>query len=195
MFVTANWTYAQPGEKSLFTEESGCTPRESTRIQESSQSSLSIKCLPSNYLLFGIVLRMTNLPVCINESGWRDLSGDWWWWQWPHWLIHLIIWHRRRQFGSSTGGPSSWSGATGQVIMHYKGSTAKEMEPCWYCHCMPSASKFPKSACGNGTTTAQMPNVIPPQQSIRAELCNIRLGTGASHQVLSRPEYSTTWGQ
>jgi hypothetical protein len=48
--MTANGTYAQPGEESLFTEESRSTPRESTRIQESSQSSFPIKCLPSNDL-------------------------------------------------------------------------------------------------------------------------------------------------
>jgi len=69
IFITANGTYAQPGEKSLFTEESRSTPRESTHIQESSQSSLPIKCLPFNYLPLCIVLRMTNIPDFIDESG------------------------------------------------------------------------------------------------------------------------------
>jgi hypothetical protein len=42
-----NGSYAQPGEESVFTEESRSTPSESTGIQERSQSSLSIKCWPS----------------------------------------------------------------------------------------------------------------------------------------------------
>ena len=60
--ITANGTYAQPGEESLFTEEPRSTPWESTRIDESSQSSFPIKCLPFSYLPLWIILRMTNIP-------------------------------------------------------------------------------------------------------------------------------------
>jgi hypothetical protein len=50
--------------------------------------------------------------------------------------------------------------------MNYKGSTSKEMELCRYWFVTPSASNFPKSSWGNGTTTAQMPKVNPSQQII-----------------------------
>jgi len=76
------------------------------------------------------ILGMTNIPNFINQSGWQDQSGDRWWQQWGHQRVHLIIRHRRRWFGSSTGGSSSRSGAPGHVITHYKRSTAKEIEPC-----------------------------------------------------------------
>ena len=56
-------------------------------------------------------------------------------------------------------------------------------------------SKFPKSTCGNGTTTAQRPKFIPPQQIIQVWLCTIRPGTDASQPVEWRPEYSRTQGQ
>jgi len=69
IFIAANGTYAQPGEESLFTEESRSTPRESTRIRESNQSSFPIKCLPSNYLPSCIILQMTNIADFINEAG------------------------------------------------------------------------------------------------------------------------------
>jgi len=86
------------------------------------------------------------------------------------------------RFGPSTGGPASRSGVPGQVITHYKGSTAKETDLCRYCHCTPSASKFPTSTCDNGTTTSQTLKVIPPQQIIRVWLCTICPRTGASQQ-------------
>jgi len=81
--------------------------------------------------------------------------------------IHLIVRHRTRLFGSSTGGPSSKLDALRQVITHFPGSAAKETELCQYCHCTPSTSKFPKSICGKGTTTAETPKVIPPPQIIQ----------------------------
>jgi hypothetical protein len=73
IFVTANGIYTQPGQESLFPEESKRTPG------ESSQSSLSIKYLPSNYLPSCIILRMTNIPDFINEAGWWYRSGHRWW--------------------------------------------------------------------------------------------------------------------
>jgi hypothetical protein len=57
-------------------------------------------------------------------------------------------------------------GGPGQVIKMFKGSIAKETELCRYCNCMPSPSKILKTTWVNGTTTAQMPKVSPPQQII-----------------------------
>jgi len=183
MFITANGTYAQPGEESLFTEKSWSTPRESTRFQDSSHSSVSTKHLPSNYLPWCIVLRMTNIPNFINESGWRDRSSDRWWRQCGHRRVHVLTQHRRRQFGSSTESPTSRSGTPGEVLTYYKGSTAKETELWRYGHCRVSASEFPQSTCGNGITTAQIRKVIPPQRIILVWPCTIRPDSGASQQV------------
>jgi hypothetical protein len=72
IFVTANGTYAQPGEESLFTEESRSTPREHTCSQDSSQSSLSSKCLHSIYQPSCILLWITNIPDFMNKSRGRD---------------------------------------------------------------------------------------------------------------------------
>jgi hypothetical protein len=85
-------------------------------------------------------------------------------------------------------------GALGQVIMHFKGSTAKVTEPCRYFHCTPSASKFPKSTSTNGTTTAQTPKGIPPQLIIQVGLCTIRPSTGTCQQFKWKPAGSTMQG-
>jgi len=115
------------------------------------------------YLQSCIILQMTNVPDYNTESGWWYRSGDWWGRKWGHWTVHRIIRYWRRRFGSPTGGPTSRPGAPGHVIMNFKGPTAQATQPCRYCHCMPSASKFPKSSWGHGTTTAQTPKVSPPQ--------------------------------
>jgi len=120
---------------------------------------------------------------CLNESGWQDQSGDRWWPLWRHRGVHLIIRHWRRWLGWWSGGSQWRSDVLGQVITHYKSSTAKGTEPCRYCHCTFSTSKLPKSSCGNGSTTAQTPKVIPAQQIIRIGPCTICPGTGASQQV------------
>ena len=152
-------------------------------FKNAAKSSLVIKCLSSNYLPICILLQITNIPDLISESGWLDWSGDRGWRKWGYRRVPHIIWHVRRRFGSSTGGPSSRSGVPGQVIKHYKDSTAKEPEPCRYRHCTPSTSNFPKSTCSNGTTTAQPPIVIPPQIIIWPWPCTIRPDTGTSQQI------------
>jgi len=171
IFITANRTYVQPGEESLFTEESRSIPRESTCIEESSQSLFPIKCFPSNDLPLYIILQMTNIPDFINESGWRYQLGHRWWWQWErkwaHWRVHVIIRHGSRRFGSPGAGPTSRSGALGQVSRNYKGSIAKETEPCWYCDCTPSPFKFMETTLVNSTATTQTAKVSPPQHIIR----------------------------
>jgi len=105
-----------------------------------------------------------------------------------------MIWHQRRQGGSPTWGLTIRPGVPWQVITHYKGSTARETEPCQYCHCLPSTSKFPKSSLGNGTTTAQMPKVNSLQQIICIWLCAISPGA-ATAQVQWVSECPTTQGQ
>jgi hypothetical protein len=136
---------------------------------------------PSNVCLpLCIVLRMTTVPEFIIEVGWWYRSGVHWWRKWTHRSVHLIVWHWRRRFGSPKGSRLSRPGAPGQVVTNYKGSTAKDTEPCRYCYCLPSASKFPKSTWGNGTTTAQMPKLNPPQQIIRVWPCTIHQGAAAT---------------
>ena len=127
-----------------------------------------------------IMSRMTNVPDVLIQAGWRYRSGDRWWWEWGPRTVHLSVRHRRRRSGSPTGAPASRPGTPGQVITNYKGSTANEPEPCWYCHCMSSAFKFSKSSRGNGATTAQRPKVNPPQHIIRVWCCNIHPGAAAT---------------
>ena len=113
-----------------------------------------------------IVLMMWNVPPFCIKGGWRYQLGAQWSQKWWPWGVRLIIWHRRRWFGSPTGGSASRYGTLGQDIHNYKDSTAEETELCQYCYCMPSASKFPKSFCDNGTTTAQQAKVISPWKII-----------------------------
>ena len=162
IFIIANGTSTKRGENSLFTELTRCAPSESSRIQESSQSSLSIKCWPANYLPSCLVMLMTNVPNRINVTAWHYHSVDQWWWKWGQPRLHLIIRHRWRWFGSPPRGPTSRLGVLGEVVINYNSSSAKETEQCQYCPCMPSASTFPKSSCGNRTTTAQLLKVNPP---------------------------------
>jgi len=44
--------------------------------------------------------------------------------------------------------------------MNYKGSTAKGMEPCRYCHCPRSSSKSATSSRSDSTTIAQTPKSV-----------------------------------
>jgi hypothetical protein len=68
IFITANGTDAKRGEESLFTEGLKSTSWDSTYIQENSQSSFPMRCLPSNSLPWYIVLQMTTIPEEINEA-------------------------------------------------------------------------------------------------------------------------------
>jgi len=165
IFNPANGTYTQPGKKSPFHEESRSTPWESTCSQASNQFPESIKRFASNYLPFYTIWRMTNVPDFISDPGWPYKSGYQWWWKW-HWRVYHIIWHRRKQFASSSESPTSGPGKLECVITNDMGSTSKEMQPCWYRHCMPSADKFLGTTWGNGTTTAQTPKVTHSEQFI-----------------------------
>jgi len=177
---TANGTYAQSCQESKFTEESSSKPWERTRIQESTQCSLSIQCSASNYLPLWIVLRMTNVTDSTIEAGCWYWVGDWWWQKWgPHSVLPIIgLWSI--QLGSPTGVCSSKPGAMGPVMTHYQGSIAKQIQVSRHCHCMLSAYKFPKFCCCNRTTTAQMTNGNPPQQIIRVWPCTIHPGAAAT---------------
>ena len=194
VFITANGTHAQPGEKSLFTEESRNTPWESTRIQDSSWSQFSIKYFRSNYVAMCIVLPTTCIQDSMKKAWWWYRSVVQWWEKPEHWIVHQIIWHQRRRFGSPTGGSSSMSGTPGEVIINSKESTDKETEPGWYCHCTPSALKFPKSSSGNGSTTAQMTKVHHPQQMIQVRPFINHPGDAVT-QVYWSPWRSTTLAQ
>jgi len=127
-----------------------------------------------------IILQMSDVADITNEAAWRYWSGHWWWWKWGHWNDYLIFQHRRRRFGSRAAAPTFTPGTPGQVTTHYKGSSVPEMEQCQYCHCTPSASKFPKPTWVIGTTTAQKPKVILPQQIILVWQCTICPGAAAT---------------
>jgi len=119
---------------------------------------LPIKCQRSNYLPKCIVLQMSIVPNFNIEAGWRYQSEDWQWPKWEPQRVQLIVWHRRSWLGSPTVGPASRPRVPGQVIRNYKGSTATETEPCRYCHCIPSSSKFSKLSWGNSTTSTRTPD-------------------------------------
>jgi len=104
---------------------------------------------------------MTTVLNFIIEAGWWYQSRDLWWQKWRPPRVNFIIWHWRRWFGPPTGGPPSRPGLPAELIRNINGSTAKETVHCRYCYCMPSASKFPRSSCGNVTTTTQTPKVNP----------------------------------
>jgi len=180
IFITADETYAQPGEESLFPEESRSTPWESTCIEESSPSSSSIQSLPRNYLALCIVLLMTSVHDWITDAGWQYRSADRWWPKRVPREVYLIVLHQWRRSWSPTGGPGSRPGMQAQVIMNYMCPTARDTELCEYFYCTTSASKFLKSSWRNGTTTAETPKVNPPQQIIQVWPWIIHPGTAAA---------------
>jgi hypothetical protein len=98
---------------------------------------------------------------------------------WRPRIVRVIIRHWWRWFWFSTESPPPRLGAPEPVITNYKRSTANEMEPYWYCCCMSSAFKFPKSSWRNGTTTSQTPKVNPTQQIIQVWLSTIHPGPAA----------------
>jgi len=141
-----------------------------------------------------IVFWMTTAPNFIIEAGWQYLSRDQWWPNWEPQRVLLIVRHWRRRFRSTTGRPPFGPDEPGQVVTNYKGFTANETELCQYCYSMPSTSNFPKSSCGNGTTTTLTPKVNPPQQIFQVWLSTIHPGA-ATTQVQWRPECCTTQRQ
>jgi len=68
IFISANGTYAKPDEELPCAEESRSTPRESTHIQDTSHSSLSLEYLSCKILPAFIGLRMTTDSDLINEE-------------------------------------------------------------------------------------------------------------------------------
>jgi len=180
IMIAANETYTQRGEELLFAEQSWSMPPETTCIQDSSPSSLIIQHLLSNYLSVYVTSRMTNVPnIVIERPAWYQ-SVNWWWRKWPERSVYFIVEHRRRWFGLPAGGHTSEWGMPGPVIINYKVSTAKEMEPYQCCYYIPSAPKSLKTTCLNGTTTTQTPNVIPPQQTIFVSVCTICPGAATT---------------
>ena len=145
----------------------------------------------SSPLPWCIVLQMTNVPHCIDEAEWQYRSRDGQYHEWESSRVDPVIRHQIQRSGSATWGCTSWPGAPRQVIMNFKGFTATQMEPCWYCHRMPSASKFQTSSWGNCTTTAQIPKVSAAQHTLWVSQCTTRLGAPAA-LVQCRPEWSTT---
>jgi len=189
MFNTASGIYAPPSQR--FTEDSRSTPWGSTRIQESSQSALSIKCLPSNYVLSWIVLQMTIIPDISNVGGLRYWSRDRLWPDCGDQTVRPVIRHHNWECWSPIALTSCRLRAPGPLITTYNVSTSRETAPCWYRDGITFASKFPKSSWGNGTIIAQTPKVNSDQEIVWLPPFTIGLGTTTT-QVLWSPECSTT---
>jgi len=84
---------------------------------------------------------------------------DQWWVKWSPWRIYLAFQYRRIWFGWRKTGHTSSTVVTRYDPTYLRDSSAKEMEPCQYCHCTYSISKFAISSWGHSTFFAQMPKV------------------------------------